>query len=146
MPKIKVIKLVKDAILPSRSTNGSAAVDLRGVLYEPLTIPKGECRIIHTGLCIYIEDPNYAGIILPRSGLATNRGIVLKNTIGLIDSDYQGECLIPLWNNSDSDFTIHPKERIAQLAIIPILNFEFEEVDVFSASGRGIGGFGHTGV
>ncbi len=132
--------------LPKRGTDGSAGVDLRACLDEPLTLSPGECGLIHTGIAIHLEDAGLAAVILPRSGLGHKHGIVLGNLVGLIDSDYQGELLISCWNRGSEPFRIEPGERIAQLVIVPVVQVDFEVVESFSESGRGAGGFGHTGT
>ncbi len=132
--------------MPTRATDGSAGIDLRACIDEPITIKAGETQLIGTGLAIYIADPSYAGLILPRSGLGHKYGIVLGNLVGLIDSDYQGELMVSVWNRSDSDFTLNPAERMAQYVVVPVLRPDFEVVDEFHAiSDRGAGGFGHSG-
>ena len=132
--------------LPSYGTIGSAGLDLRAILDAPLTIAPGETVLVHTGLSIYIADPNYAALILPRSGLGHKKGIVLGNLVGLIDSDYQGELMISTWNRSASPFTLEPFERLAQLVIVPVVQAQFSVVDSFEESSRGTGGFGSTGT
>ncbi len=132
--------------LPSYGTIGSAGLDLRAILDAPLTIAPGETVLVHTGLSIYIADPNYAALILPRSGLGHKKGIVLGNLVGLIDSDYQGELMISTWNRSTSAFTLEPFERLAQLVIVPVAQAKFRLVDSFEESSRGTGGFGSTGT
>ena len=132
--------------LPSYGTIGSAGLDLRAILDAPLTIAPGETVLVHTGLSIYIADPNYAALILPRSGLGHKKGIVLGNLVGLIDSDYQGELMISTWNRSSSPFTLEPFERLAQLVIVPVVQAKFSVVDSFEESARGTGGFGSTGT
>ena len=146
--RLKVLdpKIGKEIALPRRSTDGSAGVDLRACLAEPLTLPPGESELIHTGIAIHIEDPALAAVILPRSGLGHKHGIVLGNLVGLIDSDYQGELLISCWNRGSEPFRIEPGERIAQLVIVPVVQADFEVVDSFAESARGAGGFGHTGT
>ena len=146
--RLKVLdpKIGKEIALPRRSTDGSAGVDLRACLAEPLTLPPGECELIHTGLAIHLEDPGLAAVILPRSGLGHKHGIVLGNLVGLIDSDYQGELMISCWNRGSEPFRIEPGERIAQLVIVPVVQADFEVVDSFAESARGAGGFGHTGT
>ncbi len=135
-----------DFPLPTRATEGSAGIDLRACIDAPLAIKAGETHLIGTGLSIYIADPNYAGIILPRSGLGHKHGIVLGNLVGLIDADYQGELMVSVWNRSDIDFILQPAERMAQYVVLPIVRPEFEIVVKFSEfSGRGEGGFGHSG-
>ncbi|MDD9999102.1 MAG: dUTP diphosphatase [Rhodospirillaceae bacterium] len=146
--RLKVLdpKIGKEIALPRRSTDGSAGVDLRACLAEPLTLPPGECDLIRTGIAIHLEDPGLAAVILPRSGLGHRHGIVLGNLVGLIDSDYQGELLISCWNRGSEPFRIEPGERIAQLVIVPVVQADFEVVDSFAESARGAGGFGHTGT
>ncbi len=135
-----------DFLMPTRATDGSAGIDLRACIDEPITIKAGETQLIGTGLAIYIADPNYAGLILPRSGLGHKHGIVLGNLVGLIDSDYQGELMVSVWNRSDTDFTLNPAERMAQYMVVPVVRPDFEVVKEFHAiSGRGAGGFGHSG-
>ena len=145
--RLKVLdsRLGTEIPLPRRSTGGSAGVDLRACLDEPLMLPPGGCELIHTGMAIHLEDPGFAAVILPRSGLGHRHGIVLGNLVGLIDSDYQGELLISCWNRGRSAFRIEPGERIAQLVIVPVVQADFEIVESFADSSRGAGGFGHTG-
>ena len=145
--RLKVLdpKVGREISLPRRGTDGSAGVDLRACLDEPLTLPPGECELIHTGIAIHLDDPGLAAVILPRSGLGHKHGIVLGNLVGLIDSDYQGELLISCWNRSPEPFLIEPGERIAQLVIVPVVRVDFEVVESFAESARGAGGFGHTG-
>ncbi|MDH2273441.1 dUTP diphosphatase [Moraxella porci] len=132
--------------LPTRATDGSAGIDLRACIDEPITIKAGETKLIGTGLSIYIADPNYAGIILPRSGLGHKHGIVLGNLVGLIDADYQGELMVSVWNRSTTDFVLEPAERMAQYMVVPVVRPSFEIVDEFSdVSERGAGGFGSSG-
>ena len=131
--------------LPHYATAGSAGLDLRALLDEPLEIKPGETKLVHTGLAIHLADPNYAAVILPRSGLGHKKGIVLGNLVGLIDSDYQGELMISTWNRGTETFVLEPFERLAQLVIIPVKQVEFNEVRDFSTSDRGAGGFGSTG-
>ena len=146
--RLKVLdpKIGTEIPLPRRGTDGSAGVDLRACLTEPLTLPPGECELIRTGIAIHLEDSGLAAVILPRSGLGHKHGIVLGNLVGLIDSDYQGELLISCWNRGSEAFRIEPGERIAQLVIVPVVQAEFEVVDSFAESARGAGGFGHTGT
>lgn len=146
--RLKVLdsKIGKEIALPRRSTDGSAGVDLRACLAEPLTLLPGECELIRTGIAIHLEDSGLAAVILPRSGLGHKHGIVLGNLVGLIDSDYQGELLISCWNRGPEPFRIEPGERIAQLVIVPVVQADFEVVDSFAESARGAGGFGHTGT
>ena len=131
--------------LPSYATPGSAGLDLRACLQEPLTLQPNAWQLVPTGLAIYLQDPAYAAMILPRSGLGHKHGIVLGNLVGLIDSDYQGQLMVSAWNRSDVAFTIAPLERIAQLVIVPVVQAEFNLVDAFVASERGEGGYGSTG-
>lgn len=132
--------------LPSYATPGSAGLDLRACITEPLVIEPGETRLVPTGLAIHIADPGYAALILPRSGLGHKHGIVLGNLVGLIDSDYQGQLMVSTWNRSDKVFTLNPLDRLAQLVIVPILQVGFNVVDEFGESTRGTGGFGSTGT
>lgn len=135
----------KDIPLPAYTTEGSAGLDLRACLDEPLALHPGETSLIPTGLAIYIGDPNIAATILPRSGLGHKHGIVLGNLVGLIDSDYQGELMISTWNRGQETFTIMPGDRIAQLVFVPVVQAQFEIVPDFVATERGVGGFGHSG-
>ena len=140
------IKRCRDAAQsPHYETLGSAGLDLRACIDQSITLQPGETDLLPTGLAIYLEDPNYAAMILPRSGLGHKHGIVLGNLIGLIDSDYQGELMISCWNRSDTAFEIQPLDRIAQLVIVPVLRADFVWVDEFAASDRGDKGFGSTG-
>ncbi|UNU72928.1 dUTP diphosphatase [Moraxella nasovis] len=133
--------------LPTRATDGSAGIDLRACIDEPITIKAGETTLIGTGLAIYIADPNFAGLILPRSGLGHKHGIVLGNLVGLIDADYQGELMVSVWNRSDSDFVLNPAERMAQYMVVPVVRPTFTIVDDFNdVSERGVGGFGSSGT
>tara|TARA_B100001989_G_scaffold105376_1_gene73721 strand:+ start:308 stop:757 length:450 start_codon:yes stop_codon:yes gene_type:complete len=131
--------------LPKYATKDSAGIDLRASLKEPLLIDAGKTELIKTGIAIYIGDPEYAGIILPRSGLGHKHGIVLGNLLGLIDSDYQGELMVSCWNRSELTYTIQPYDRIAQLIFIKINQPEFEVVKEFEKTDRGEGGFGSSG-
>ena len=135
---------MRDA-LPTYATSGSAGLDLRACLTEPLVLQPGETQLIPTGLAIHIADPNYAAMILPRSGLGHKHGIVLGNLVGLIDSDYQGPLMVSAWNRGNKPFTLEPMERLAQLVIVPVVQAEFNLVDTFEDSDRGQGGFGSTG-
>ncbi len=138
-------RIGKSIALPHYATKGAAAMDIRACLDEPLILQPGQCELISTGFGIHLEDSGFAAFILPRSGLGHKHGIVLGNTIGLIDSDYQGEIKISLWNRSDESYTIRPGDRIAQLMIIPVVQVELALVEAFTESSRGSGGFGHTG-
>mgnify|MGYP000114865149 CR=1 FL=1 len=132
--------------LPKRATTGSAGVDLRALIDEPIQIEPGATHLIPTGLAIYVQDPNFAGLILPRSGLGHKHGIVLGNLVGLMDADYQGEVMVSLWNRSSVTFCLEPAERIAQYVVVPIAQSTFEVVSEFSdQTERAAGGFGHTG-
>jgi dUTP pyrophosphatase len=132
--------------MPHYATEGAAGMDLRACITEALTLMPGQCELIPTGLAIHIADPGFAAIILPRSGLGHKHGIVMGNTIGLIDSDYQGELKISCWNRSTEAYTIQPGDRIAQLMIIPVMQVQLQQVEAFTeSSSRGDGGFGHTG-
>lgn len=132
--------------MPNYATIGSAGLDLRACIDENITIEAGQTVLVKTGLSIYIADSNYAGLILPRSGLGHKHGIVLGNLVGLIDSDYQGELMISVWNRSSTAFTLEAGERLAQYVIVPVMHAEFEIVDEFVATERGSGSFGHTGT
>ena len=131
--------------LPAYATSGSAGLDLRAAINEPLVIEPGQTQLIPTGLSIHIADPGYAAMILPRSGLGHKHGIVLGNLVGLIDSDYQGPLMVSAWNRSQATYTLQPMERLAQLVVVPVLQVQFNIVDEFNASERGVGGFGSTG-
>ncbi|MFL9945203.1 dUTP diphosphatase [Paraburkholderia agricolaris] len=131
--------------LPAYATTGSAGLDLRACLDEPLTLKPGETALVPTGLAIHVGDPGYAALILPRSGLGHKHGIVLGNLVGLIDSDYQGQLMISTWNRGETTFVLNPMERLAQLVIVPVVQAEFNIVDDFESSERGAGGFGSTG-
>tara|TARA_R110000796_G_scaffold4300_3_gene16688 strand:- start:6304 stop:6759 length:456 start_codon:yes stop_codon:yes gene_type:complete len=131
--------------LPQYATEGSAGLDLRAMLQEPLCLEPGQTQLLPTGLAIHIANPGLAAMILPRSGMGHKHGIVLGNLVGLIDSDYQGELMVSCWNRSQTAFTIEPGERIAQLILVPVLQAELDIVDSFDNSQRGAGGFGHTG-
>ncbi len=131
--------------LPEYATSGSAGLDLRACLKEPVTLNAGDSVLIPTGLAIHIDDAKLAAVLLPRSGLGHKHGIVLGNLVGLIDSDYQGEVLISCWNRGDSAFTINVGDRIAQMVFVPIVQVAFEQVEAFAESVRADGGFGHTG-
>lgn len=131
--------------LPHYATPGAAGLDLRACLDEPLTLNPGETRLIPTGLAIHLADPGYAALLLPRSGLGHKHGVVLGNLVGLIDSDYQGELMVSMWNRGQEAFTIQPFERIAQMVIVPVVQARFRLVQEFADSHRGAGGFGSTG-
>ena len=131
--------------LPAYATPGSAGLDLRACIDAPITIAGGQTVLIPTGLAIHLADPNYAAMILPRSGMGHKNGIVLGNLVGLIDSDYQGQLMVSTWNRGQNAFTLQPMERLAQLIIVPVLQVGFEVVEEFGDSERGAGGFGSTG-
>ncbi|TDQ44050.1 dUTP diphosphatase [Tepidicella xavieri] len=132
--------------LPAYATAGSAGLDLRACLDEPLTLAPNAWQLVPTGMAIHLADPGYAALILPRSGLGHKHGIVLGNLVGLIDSDYQGQLMVSAWNRSDVAYTIAPMERIAQLVIVPVVQAQFEMVEAFAAAtARGVGGYGSTG-
>ena len=133
------------AQLPQYATPGSAGLDLRACLEEPLTLAPGQTELIPSGIAIHLGDPGLAAVILPRSGLGHKHGIVLGNLVGLIDSDYQGQIFVSTWNRGHAPFTIEPMERLAQLVIVPVVQVDFNVVAEFSASHRGGGGFGSTG-
>ncbi|WP_423599372.1 dUTP diphosphatase [Roseateles sp. MS654] len=131
--------------LPAYATTGSAGLDLRACLDDAITLAPGETTLVPTGLAIHIGDAGLAAMILPRSGLGHKHGIVLGNLVGLIDSDYQGQLMVSVWNRGKDVFTIQPMERIAQMVIVPVVQPTFRVVDDFDASSRGEGGFGSTG-
>lgn len=143
---LKVLDARMAEYLPRYATPGSAGLDLRALLDEPVTIAPGETRLVRTGLAIHIANPGFAALILPRSGLGHKKGIVLGNLVGLIDSDYQGELMISTWNRGSEPFMLEPFERLAQLVVVPVVQPEFRVVDEFDASERGEGGFGSTGT
>ena len=141
----KILNSLVEDHLPSYASKGSAGLDLRACIEHVQTLNPGETFLIPTGISIYIKDPNYAAVILPRSGLGHKHGIVLGNLVGLIDSDYQGELLVSCWNRSENAFLINPLERIAQLVILPVMQAKFNKVEEFLETERGEGGFGSTG-
>jgi dUTP pyrophosphatase len=132
--------------LPAYATPGSAGLDLRACLDAPLTLQPNAWQLVPTGFAIHLADPNYAALILPRSGLGHKHGIVLGNLVGLIDSDYQGQLMVSAWNRSPTAYTIAPMERIAQLVVVPVVQATFNLVSEFPASVRGEGGYGSTGT
>lgn len=138
-------RLGKEFDLPSYATPGSAGIDLRACIDAPLTLKPNQVELISTGLSIYIEDKNICAHLLPRSGMGHKHGIILGNSVGLIDSDYQGPWMLSIWNRSDKEFTINPGERIAQMVFMPVLHVTLEQVENFDATERGEGGFGHSG-
>lgn len=131
--------------LPSYATSGSAGLDLRACLDAELSLASQATTLIPTGLAIHIADPTLAAVILPRSGLGHKHGIVLGNLVGLIDSDYQGQLMVSVWNRSEESFTIQPGDRIAQMVFVPMVQVEFNVVKEFKVTERGEGGFGHSG-
>ncbi len=131
--------------MPAYATPGSAGLDLRACINQPLVLEPGATHLIPTGLAIHIGDPGYAAMILPRSGMGHKHGIVLGNLVGLIDSDYQGQLMVSAWNRGIATFTLNPMERLAQLVIVPVLQVGFNIVEEFDQSARGAGGFGSTG-
>jgi dUTP pyrophosphatase len=145
--KVRVLdaRIGREFPLPAYATEGSAGMDLRACLEAPLVLAPGRAELIPTGLSIYVEDPGYAAMILPRSGLGHKHGIVLGNLVGLIDSDYQGPLMVSCWNRGSEPFTVQPGERIAQLILVPVVQADLQIVETFDASSRGAGGFGHTG-
>lgn len=145
------VKILDDRIgnefaIPDYATAGSAGMDLRACVDKTTAIAPSETILVPTGLSVYVEDPSLAAVLLPRSGLGHKHGIVLGNLTGLIDSDYQGPLMVSLWNRSDTEFTIEPGDRIAQMVFVPIVQAKFKIVEEFEESARSSGGFGHTGV
>ena len=143
--QLKIINEAMRAHLPAYATPGSAGLDLRACTTEAKVLMPGQTTLIPTGLAIYIGDAGYAAMILPRSGLGHKHGVVLGNLVGLIDSDYQGELMVSMWNRGATPFTIEPMERIAQMVIVPVMQAQFTVVQSFEESARGAGGFGSTG-
>ncbi len=146
--KLKIINsLVGDKIpLPKYETKGSAGLDLRACLEQKLILKPGKTELIPMGFAMHLEDESLAALVVPRSGLGSKHGIVLGNLVGLIDSDYQGELMVPAWNRSDNEFEINPGDRIAQMIIVPILQANFEVVEDFDKTLRGTKGFGSSGI
>jgi dUTP pyrophosphatase len=142
---VKIIDPRMAEQLPAYATPGSAGLDLRACLDAPLTLLPNAWQLVPTGIAIFLKDPNFAAMILPRSGLGHKHGIVLGNLVGLIDSDYQGQLMVSAWNRSTVAFTIAPLERIAQLVIVPVVQAQFRVVTEFPVSARGEGGYGSTG-
>ena len=145
--KVRILdaRLGRQFPLPAYATEGSAGMDLRACLDAPVLLAPGQTQLVPTGLAIHLDDPALAAMILPRSGLGHKHGIVLGNLVGLIDSDYQGQLLVSMWNRAQAAFSIEPGERIAQLVVVPVVQVQLEVVDDFAASARGAGGFGHSG-
>jgi deoxyuridine 5'-triphosphate nucleotidohydrolase len=148
-PKIKLRildpRIGREFPLPQHATAGSAGMDLRACIDAPLVLPPGTTQLIPTGISIYIADRGLAAVLLPRSGLGHKNGIVLGNLVGLIDSDYQGPLMVSTWNRGAAPFTINPGDRIAQMVFVPVVQVEFEVVEDFSGTARGVGGFGSSG-
>ncbi|MGH8746727.1 MAG: dUTP diphosphatase [Burkholderiales bacterium] len=131
--------------MPQYATPGAAGLDLRACIDLPLTLAPGDSELVPSGIAIHLADPGLAAVVLPRSGLGARHGIVLGNLVGLIDSDYQGQLLVSVWNRGRGPFTIRPMDRIAQLVVVPVVQVELHVVQEFAASERGAGGFGSTG-
>ncbi|MGC3981789.1 MAG: dUTP diphosphatase [Steroidobacteraceae bacterium] len=138
-------RIGRDYPLPQYATEGSAGVDLRAMVDAPIELKPGDTQLIPTGMAIYIADDGYAAMVLPRSGLGHKHGVVLGNLVGLIDSDYQGQLFVSVWNRGQTTFIINPGERIAQLIVVPVVQVQFDVVDEFVATQRGEGGFGSSG-
>jgi len=132
--------------LPHYATDGSAGLDMRACIDEPITVSPGETVLVPTGLAIHVADPKLAAVLLPRSGLGHKHGLVLGNLTGLIDSDYQGQVFISCWNRSSKSYDVQPAERIAQMVFVPVEQVRFSVVEEFDDSDRGAGGFGHSGT
>lgn len=143
--QVKILDERMRSQMPSYATPGSAGLDLRACIDETIEIAPGQTVLVPTGLSIYVADPGYAALILPRSGLGHKHGIVLGNLVGLIDSDYQGQLMVSTWNRGSTPFKLEPMERLAQLVIVPVAQVEFDIVEEFGESERGSGGFGSTG-
>ncbi len=131
--------------LPHYATPGSAGLDLRACIEQPLTLVPGRTELIPAGIAIHLADPGLAAVVLPRSGLGHKHGIVLGNLVGLIDSDYQGQIFVSTWNRGSEPFVVNPMERLAQLVVVPVVQVGFNVVEEFTASNRAAGGFGSTG-
>ncbi len=145
--KLKILdpRVGREFPLPQHATGGAAGMDLRACIEGPLVLAPGAAELIPTGIALYVEDPQLAALLLPRSGLGHKNGIVLGNLVGLIDSDYQGPLMVSCWNRGSATFTIMPGDRIAQMVIVPVVHVDFEVVEDFTASVRGGGGFGSSG-
>lgn len=145
--QVKILddRLGKEIDLPAYGTDGSAGMDLRACIDEPLTLEPGQCELIPTGMAIHIANPGLAAMLLPRSGLGHKNGVVLGNLVGLIDSDYQGQLMVSCWNRSNTTYTVQVGERIAQMVLVPVVQADLQIVDTFEDSERGEGGFGSTG-
>ena len=146
--QIKILdqRLGTEFPLPDYATEGSAGLDLRACLDGPLVLEPGQTHLVPTGLAIHLDDPGLAAVLLPRSGLGHKHGIVLGNLVGLIDSDYQGQVMVSVWNRGAHPFTVEPGERIAQMVIVPVVQVALEVVESFDESARGAGGFGSSGT
>jgi dUTP pyrophosphatase len=142
---VKVLDPRLRGSLPQYATAGAAGLDLRACVQQPLTLAPGAAELVPSGIAIHLADPGLAAVVLPRSGLGHKHGIVLGNLVGLIDSDYQGQVMVSVWNRGQSAFTIQPMERIAQLVVVPVVQVKLNVVEDFAESGRGAGGFGSTG-
>lgn len=143
--ELKIINPIMADKLPAYATEGSAGLDLRACIEQAIDLQAGETVLIPTGIAVHLNNPQLAAMLLPRSGLGHKHGIVLGNLVGLIDSDYQGELMVSMWNRGENTFTIQPFERIAQMVIVPVVQVDFQLVNEFAASERGVGGFGSTG-
>ena len=146
MIEILIKRLSKDIPLPKYETKGSAGLDLRACLDNKLVLKPGTTNMIPMGFAMHLDDENLAALVVPRSGVGSKHGIVLGNLVGLIDSDYQGELMVPAWNRSEIDFEIHPGDRIAQMIIVPVMQANFEIVEEFTQTARGAKGFGSSGL
>jgi len=146
--QIKIVdpRIGKDFPLPEYATDGAAGVDLRACLDAPLTVAPGETHLVPSGIAVHMADPELAAVVLPRSGLGHKKGLVLGNLVGLIDSDYQGQVMISMWNRGGETVTVTPGDRIAQMVFVPVKRVSFDLVEDFQTSDRGGGGFGHTGT
>lgn len=142
---VKVLDPRLREAMPHYATAGAAGLDLRACIDAPLTLAPGASELVPSGLAIHLSDPGLAAIVLPRSGLGHKHGIVLGNLVGLIDSDYQGEVMVSVWNRSSAPFTINPMDRIAQIVVVPVVQVKLNIVEAFGESRRGAGGFGSTG-
>jgi len=144
---LKIIdpRIGSDFQIPEYQTAGSAGIDLQACIDETVLIKPGETQLIPSGIAVHIKDPNLAAVLLPRSGLGHKQGLVLGNLVGLIDSDYQGEVFVSCWNRGNKEIDIEPGMRLAQMVFAPVEQVSFNIVDEFEESGRGAGGFGHTG-
>ena len=142
---VKILDPRLHANMPNYATSGSAGIDLRACIEHNMVIQPKQCELVPSGIAIHLASPGYAAMILPRSGLGHKHGIVLGNRVGLIDSDYQGQIFVSLWNRSQIPFTLMPMERMAQLVIVPVMQAQFNIVAAFPLSERGAGGFGSTG-